>query len=118
MAPHLSNVERDYVFDKAREGKAIVEIHALVKGRRDRRGVQAPHLTNLRKLLMGASYRHGRVETRGRSSRLSRLQVRKLGKTWKHLISTTKNTREVLHWRLNRDGRRSVSDCIGDAIGN
>ena len=64
MAPHLSADELDEIFRLRNEGPSPSEIHAWVETTRGRRGIAAPNITNIRKVLKGQSYRRGKVETR------------------------------------------------------
>ncbi len=64
---------------------------------RRRRGVAAPHLTALRKVLHGQSYRRGSVESRGRKRKLTQAALRKINVARKRLIKTGKGEAEV-HW--------------------
>ena len=66
MAPHLSADELDDIFRLRNEGQSPAEIHTWLETRRGRRGIPAPNITNIRKVLKGQSYRRGHVQTRGR----------------------------------------------------
>ena len=95
MAPHLSDAELDFIAAKRLAGKSAVQIHALLNSRRARAGVDAPHLTNVRRALKGKTYKRSRKETRGRKATYSRKVVLALDRARKDLIKKTKNNREV-----------------------
>ena len=95
MAPHLSDAELDFIAAKRLAGKSAVQIHALLSSRRARAGVDAPHLTNVRRALKGKTYKRSRKETRGRKATYSRKVVLALDRARKDLIKKTKNNREV-----------------------
>ena len=57
-----------------------MEIHQKLTASRERRGVVAPTLGNVRLALKGKTYKQGLVETRGRKHKLSKTNVRALDK--------------------------------------
>ena len=64
MAPHLSAVELDHVQQLLQKGKSRVEIHDYLRRLRGRRNVEPPHITNIRKMLKGLTYKRSAAETR------------------------------------------------------
>ena len=83
---HLTLKEIDQILKKRGDGKEPVEIHAWLEKERARKGLQAPHLTNVRRVLTGSTYRRGKAETRGRKKALTEKQVRKIDGVRKRLI--------------------------------
>ena len=67
MAPHLKPGELDVIHEKFAAGVSPILIHKWLKALRDKKGVDTPHLTNLRKALEGKRYKRGRVETRSKN---------------------------------------------------
>ena len=98
MAPHLTPQELDFVTAKRAMGKGPVEIHRMLEQKRARKGVKAPHLTSLRHVLKGHTYRRGMVETRGRKPRYTKRMILKMNKTRKDLIKEADGNREV-RWK-------------------
>lgn len=97
MAPHLTDQEIDAIFAQHRSGKTTGQVHAWLAARRGSRGLAAPNITNIRKVLRGRTYRRGRVETRGRKRKLSRRAVLRMNSSRKQLIKRADSTEEV-HW--------------------
>ena len=62
MAPHLSAVELDHVQQLLQKGKSPVEIHNSLRRLRGRRKVEPPHITNLRRVLKGFTYKRSAVD--------------------------------------------------------
>ena len=56
MALHLSAVELDHVQQLLHTGKSPAEIHHSLRRLCGRRGVEAPHITNLRRMLKRLTY--------------------------------------------------------------
>ena len=63
---------RHHVQQLLRKGKSPVEIHTSLCRLRSRRKVEPPHITNLRRVLKGFTYKRSAVETHGRKENLSR----------------------------------------------
>ena len=76
---HLTLKEIDQILKKRGDGKEPVEIHAWLEKERATKGLQAPHLTNVRRVLTGSTYRRGKAETR-RASEMFEQHLR-LGST-------------------------------------
>ena len=95
MAPNLTVAELDYVQQLLERGKSPIEIHHSLCRMRGRRKVQPPHLTNLRKVLKGLTYKRSAVETRGRKSKLSRRMVLRMNDTRKRLLKKRCGMTEV-----------------------
>ncbi len=104
MAPHLTSAELDFIHEKYAEGMTPILVHKVLKAQRGKKNIQAPHLTNLRKVLKGKRYRRGRQETRGKMPKYYRAMVLRMDQKRKELINTADNQREV-RWE---DVRRSA----------
>ena len=70
------------------KGMNLVEIHKKMVAHRERSGVVAPTLGNVRLALKGKTYKRGLAESRGRKRKLSTTNVRALDKVRKSLIRT------------------------------
>ena len=110
MAPHLTLVELDFMQTLEDQGKEPMQIHAALKRRRDRQGIDTPCLSRFRQALRGLTYKRGRKETRGRKVKYSRRWVNKLNTTRKHLLKKAQGEREV-RWD---DVRRAARAPTGD----
>ena len=75
MAPHLNDKELDYIAQHAKD-KTPNEILEKITADRKKKGILAPHITNIRKAIKGQTYMRGRSETRGRKPK-STLQEKK-----------------------------------------
>ena len=75
MAPHLTPKEIDLLMKLAAKGANAVKLHRHLAAQRARRGIQAPTVTNIRKLANGRTYKRGVVEKRGRPAKLSHSNV-------------------------------------------
>ena len=75
MAPHLTLKERDVLTAWAADGLKPVQIHRRLQAQRSRRGLDAPNLTNIRRVIKGATYKQGTKETRGCKRTLTKRQV-------------------------------------------
>ena len=75
MAPHLMPAEIDFLLKMAARGENAVTLHRRLAAQRARRGMESPNVTNIRKLLKGATYNRGATETRGRAAKPSRANV-------------------------------------------
>ena len=95
MAPHLSPAELDFMLAKERLGKSPIDIHGLLKARRDRKGIVTPNLTAIRKALKGATHKRAHKETRGRKPKYTKKMVLKANKVRKELIKKAAHLREV-----------------------
>ena len=82
------------------EGKGMnpVETHKKMVAHRERSGVVAPTLGNVRLALKGKTYKRGLAESRGRKRKLSNTNVRALDKARKSLIRKADGATKV-HWR-------------------
>ena len=59
MAPRLIDKEKDFLHDCQGRGMTPVEIHKKFAARRERLGVVAPTLGNVRLALKGKTYKRG-----------------------------------------------------------
>ena len=96
MAPHLTFAELDFLQEKQRAGKTPIQIHSLLVSQRKRKGIEAPHLTKLRKALKGNTYKRSATETRGRKQLLSRRMVLKMNVVRKTILK--KRPDKEMHW--------------------
>ena len=53
MAPHLTAAELDFIHEKPEDGLTPIPIHKRLKAQRDKKKLETPHLTNVRKALKG-----------------------------------------------------------------
>ena len=106
MAPHLTPGELDVIHEKFAAGMSPILIHKWLKALRDKKGVDTPHLTNLRKALKGKRYKRGRVETRCKNAAYTRPMVLRMDAKRKELIKKSSNEREV-RWEDIRRGARA-----------
>ena len=98
MAPHLSELELEWLQEKSTARKTPGQIHQLLKTKKDRQGKTMPHLTKIRLALKGRTYVRGRQETRGRKPKLSMKMVHKMGRVRKLLVKKADGNREV-RWK-------------------
>ena len=91
MAPHLTPAELDFIQEKERLGKEVLDIYAVLKSRRQKKGIADPHITNFRKLLKGKTYKRNRTETRGRKTKFTKRMVYKMNAVRKSLIKKAEN---------------------------
>ena len=96
MAPHLTLAELDFLQEKQKAGKTPIEIHSLLVSLRQRKRIEAPHLTKVRKALKGNTYKRSAAETRGRKQVLSRRMVLKMNAVRKTLLKKKPN--KEMHW--------------------
>ena len=96
MAPHLTLAELDFLQEKQKTGKTPIEIHSLLVSLRQRKRIEAPHLTKVRKALKGNTYKRSAAETRGRKQVLSRRMVLKMNAVRKTLLKKKPN--KEMHW--------------------
>jgi hypothetical protein len=101
MPVHLSAEELDFV--NGQIGKTPIEVHKALSTKRARKGVPAPNLTNVRKVLKGLTYKRGGVETRGRKLKLSKANVRKMNSVRRVLQTKADGEREVT-WEKKSEG--------------
>ena len=106
MAPHLAPGVLDVIHEKFAAGMSPILIHQWLKALREKKGVDTPHLTNLRKALKGKRYKRGRVETRGKKATYTRPMVLRMDAKRKELIKKSNNEREV-RWEDIRRGARA-----------
>ena len=111
MAPHLSPGELDVIHEKLAAGMSPILIHKWLKALRDKKGVDTPHLTNLRKALKGTRYKRGRVETRGKKKTYTRPMVLRMDAKRKELIKKSNNEREVRWEDIRRGARAPLGHC-------
>lgn len=97
MAPHLTPTELDVMSVKAAKGQTPLQIHKWLQSQRNRKGLDTPNITNIRKALQCKTFRRGAVETRGRKVKLSKHMVKKINSTRKALIKNAAGESEV-HW--------------------
>jgi hypothetical protein len=97
MAPHLEPKEIDQIRKWFGKGMPPVTIHARLAASRLRRDMDAPHLTNVRKVLKGFSYKaSGQKETRGRPKIFTLTKVKQLDRVRKRLYKEAEGDYEVL----------------------
>ena len=80
MAPHLEPQELDKINAWSRTMTGPEVLNQLQKDR-ERRGLAAPGLRSVQKVMAGATFRRGPKETRGRKPKLTKQNVRKLDAT-------------------------------------
>ena len=71
------------------------EIHERLASRRRRKGMAAPHITNVSRAMRGKTYKRGGAETRGRKRKLSTQALRKINAARKSLIQKATGEQEV-----------------------
>ena len=71
MAPHLSGAEIDIITAMAQQGKGTKESLVRITRDRDRKGVEAPELRAVQRVVAGTTYCRGKQETRGRKRKWS-----------------------------------------------
>ena len=84
--------------DQAKNGKEPIEIYEKLKQQQQRKQIQPPDLTTVRRALKGKTHRRAIKETRGRKKLLSAANIRKLNSVRKTLIKKAKGEREI-HWK-------------------
>ena len=94
-APHLTPAELDFIQEKERLGKDVLDMYAALKSRREKKGIAVPHITNFRKVLKGKTYKRSQKETRGRKRKFTKRMVLKMNSVRKNLIKKAENEREV-----------------------
>ena len=109
MAPHLDNKELDFVFDLVKRAFTPAEILERLASKRARRGIAAPHLTRLRKVLKGEAYLRGRVETRGAPRKLTLKKIKKIFSVRKALVVKANSQQEVT-WKVVLKAARAKVD--------
>ena len=97
MAPHLTPLELDLITDFKAAGKGAVEIHAALESKRKKRGIRAPSLPNLRRVIKGETYKRGQVERRGRKPKVTTRQAHAISNHRRALIKK-KDSEEDAHW--------------------
>ena len=97
MAPHLNPKELDFITGLNAAGKGPVEIHAALEKKRSARGISAPSLPNLRRVIKGQTYKRGRVERRGRKPKVTARQAHAMNNHRRALIQKADGEKEV-HW--------------------
>jgi len=95
MAPHLTPKELDQLRKWAAKKFTPSQIHARLEKQRERRGVDTPNITNIRKAMNGKTYLRSKPEARGRQKVVTAQDVRKLNAVRKRLIKKAKSEREV-----------------------
>jgi hypothetical protein len=96
MAPHLTKAELDMVAKM--KHLPTSEILNRVAKSRERRGVAAPGLHVVQRVVKGSTFNRGVAETRGRKKKLSPKNVRQLNTARKLLIKNAKGEQEI-HWK-------------------
>jgi transposase len=109
----LSAEELDFVTGQI--GKTPIEVHKALSTKRARKGVPAPNLTNVRKVLKGLTYKRGGVETRGRKLKLSKANVRKMNSVRRVLQKKADGEREVT-WENIRKAARAPKVCATTSL--
>ena len=79
---------------------------------RKRHGEKAPHLTKVRNVLKGQTYKRGRKETRGRPLVLTPRKLRRLLKKRKELIKKAAGEEEVTYKKIKKSARVNVSTPV------
>ena len=105
MAPHLTPAELDFIQEKERDGKEVLDIYVALKGRREKKGIAVPHITNFRKLLKGKTYKRSQKETRGRKKKFTKRMVYKMNAVRKSLIKKAANEREIRWCDIQKSAR-------------
>ena len=67
--------EIDFLLKMVARGENAVTLHRRLAAQHARRGMESPNITNIRKLLKGATYNRGATETCGRAPKLSHTNV-------------------------------------------
>ena len=98
MAPHLCATELNSLHQWLSKGFETPEMLRRIAKQRERRGVEAPKLRQIQRMLHGASLKRGVLETRGRKKKLSSRNIKTLNAKRMDLIKKAKGEREV-HWR-------------------
>lgn len=93
--PQLAKMELDRAFSLASKGKTPVEIHEKLETSRKRRGQTGPDLTTVRRALRGRTHNRGAMESRGRKTKLTDAQLRRINAKRKELIRKAKKEKEV-----------------------
>ena len=89
--------------------KSENEIFKALDAARQRRGESAPHLTKIRKVLKGQTYKKGKKESRGRPLLLTPPKLRRLLKKRKALIKKAAGEHEVTYTKIKKSARVNVS---------
>ena len=105
MAPHLTPSELDFIQEKERLGKDVLDIYVALKSRREKKCIAAPHITNFRKLMKGKTYKRNQTETRGRKQKFTKRMVHKMNKVRKSLIKNAENEREIRWCDIQKSSR-------------
>ena len=95
MPRHLSASDLGRMATWAGQGRTPIQIHAILSRSRVRRGLVPPNLTTIRRALRGATHKRGIRETRGRKSKLTPEQLRRLNLARKRLIREAEGEAEV-----------------------
>ena len=95
MAPHLTKSELDTITKLAAEGKTVAEIHCRIGAQRAKRGVPAPVVKVIRRVVAGSTFNRGGVETHGRKRSVSRTNVRRVNATRMRLYKDARGEKEV-----------------------
>ena len=80
-------------------------IHTKLEEMRDRRGVQTPNVTVVRKFLKGKTHKRGRVETRGRKKKWTRANVLAANRVRRSRIKAHRGARYVAWGEIIRRTR-------------
>jgi DNA-binding transcriptional MerR regulator len=105
MAPHLTKLELDFIFEEEAKGVSMKEIHRMVQRRRAKQGHDAPCLRRFSEAFRGRTYRRSQKETRGRKRTFTREWVQKLDRTRKKLQRAAQGEREVRWEDVRRASR-------------
>ena len=81
MAPHLTKLELDFIFEEEGKGVPMKEIHRMLQRRRANQGHDAPCLRRFSEAFRGRTYRRSKQEIRGRTHTFTREWVQKLDRT-------------------------------------
>ena len=63
MAPHLTKLELDFIFEEEGKGVPMKEIHKMLQRRRAKQGHDAPCFRRFSEALRGITYRRSKKET-------------------------------------------------------
>ena len=97
MVRHLSPKELDLVHRWQGDGLSVTKIHENILAARSKLRQSAPNLTTVRRALKGKTFKRGRVETRGRKTKLSARNLTALNTARIALIKKSGGKHEV-HW--------------------
>ena len=108
MAPHLKNDELDFITKQVAWRKTATDIHAELARRRLKDKLDPPKIWAVRRAMRGSTHKRGRVETRGRSKKVTPSQAKRLEKCRVKLIQEAAGEYEVTYPMLLQAAKLSV----------